>query len=127
MISITFTPEDGTAGGPVTLEDTLYLFFFRHSARDDRWYLDIHDADDNLLATGIKLVTHMNLLEPFSDPRLPTGELNATRIVGALLPVTDTDLGNSVSIEYMERSELDFLELLGLFFKEPPPPIAVVI
>lgn len=123
MITLKFKPEKNIAQGAVTIDGVVYIMVFKYDGRNDRWILDIRSQDDEPLALGIKLVERIDLLEGFSDSRLPTGQLFATRTKGAPQPVTKGDLGNSVLVNYMSKTELDFLALLSLGLN--PPRITV--
>jgi len=54
-----------------------YLLEFRYNQRENAWYFSISLADETLLFSGIKVEIGANLLERFSDVRLPQGTLFA--------------------------------------------------
>jgi hypothetical protein len=60
------------------LEGREYVLRLRWSQLESRWYLDVYDAQENLLAGAIKVVVNWPLLEAcrFSQA-LPPGELVA--------------------------------------------------
>jgi len=127
-ITFTFDPDgEDVARGPVDIDDVLYFMDYRYDARNDRWRLDISDKDNVLLAAGIKLVTYIDLLIPFTDPRLPTGELYATRLEGEISPVTKGDLGTKVFMIYITAEEIDIMETAALVLREKLPPTGVAI
>ncbi len=128
MKTFTFDPDgDEVIRGPATMDGNQYFMVFKYDKRNDRWRLDLLDVDSELIIAGVKLVTDLDLLIPFSDPRLPTGELFATRIEGELLPVTRDELGSIVVITYITRLELDIMEFFSVALTETPPIIGIAV
>lgn len=61
----------------VTMNGTLYKFYFSWNERQEIWQLSISDSDDNLLIGGLRLVPEIDLLAKYrvSVPALPPGML----------------------------------------------------
>jgi hypothetical protein len=86
------------------LDNAIYIFRVLYNSRGDYWTIDIHDANDNLLAAGIKLVLGANLVKAY--------RLNIT----ALIAVNNSDnqkdpgseaiLGTDVFIYYLNNADI---------------------
>lgn len=59
------------------LEGSFYNLRLVWNSRAQRWLLDISDAVGLPIATGIGIVTGVDMLRPFADSRLPGGQLFA--------------------------------------------------
>lgn len=129
MITFTFTSEDAdnVIRGPATIVDTQYFMVFKYDGRHDRWRLDLFDENNDLIAGGIKIVTDIDLLIPFTDSRLPDGELFVSRIEGQLAPVTRDELGSKVFVNFFNREELDILQGTSFALRSVLPPTATVV
>lgn len=57
------------------LDGTTYSFKFRYNSRMDRWAFDILTANEEPIVSSVLVVAGTFLLERFSDPRLPQGDL----------------------------------------------------
>lgn len=96
---------------PVELDGQVYILELRLNTRADRWMLRIFDADENPLATGLRLVPRVNLLDGLVLEILPPGELRVTHSAG--LSYVDADAwrqGRAVLV-YFEADELEVLDL----------------
>lgn len=95
----------------VELDGAQYTIEYRQSFRYDRITINIYDALGDLIAASIKLVAGANLLEPFSDERLPPGTLRVAQLPGNSVPTLET-LGVEVWLIYFSADEdalvLDF-------------------
>lgn len=89
-----------------------YIFRFWHNQREDRWYMDLFDAERSPIATGRKLVSNTNLIDCISDDRVPPGVIVAfdrhsygdaprPAITAGLL-----DLGERVLLLYFDADEI---------------------
>lgn len=95
----------------VTLEDIIYNLRFRYNAALDRYYLDLNDATDAPILSGIKLVCN-TLLNRFSkDERNPTGYLTCQSLVASdQSPPSFGQLGQRVRLYYATLAELNAAE-----------------
>jgi len=59
----------------VTLDNTPYILRFDYNARGEDWYITFTDRDENVIASGIKLLLHYELIHDYPDIGLPKGEL----------------------------------------------------
>ena len=90
------------------LEGVEYLFRFYWSDREQAQYFDISDQDGNILAAGIKCVLGQNLLDRFTGPTLPPGELWLTDLTGANAEiVTQAELGDRCPLVYFTSDDPD--------------------
>lgn len=91
------------------LDGTLYSFTFRWNARAGQWFLDIADASNDPIVSGIALVVSFPLARRCADPRMPPGLLTAYDTTGAGLDPGETDLGRRVVLLYFTEAELPLL------------------
>lgn len=59
----------------VTLADVPYILYFNWNSRDEAWYMDILDREENDLIVGIKLTNQSELISRYVDENLPKGKL----------------------------------------------------
>ncbi|HYQ47152.1 MAG TPA: hypothetical protein VER11_34515 [Polyangiaceae bacterium] len=91
------------------LDGVDYVLSFRHSQREDRWYLSIADAEEVPILTGLKLVTNWPLLQAYRfDPRVPPGELMASTLTTDDSPPGLNELGEGLRVQliYFEAGTL---------------------
>lgn len=83
------------------LDGREYVLAFRWSEREARWYFDIFDANGNVLAAGMKIVSNWPLLESrrFS-PGVPPGELFAVDRRAEPVDPGFAELGTVVPLVY---------------------------
>ena len=74
------TFEDPFYSYATTLEGKSYLLTFKYNQREECWYLSIYLSDLTPLATGIKMVPDVNLIQR-ADERLPPGFLFCTALL----------------------------------------------
>lgn len=101
-----------------TLDGRSYILRFLFNQREDRWYLNLSDADGVSIVDGIKIVVGFFLLRRVTDARRPPGRLIAKDLTardaddiaaGDKILELDpglTDLGARVKLLYLEESEL---------------------
>lgn len=79
----------------------------RWNSRAQSWYIDLSDADGNVLVGGVRLVTGVPLLNRFgARGNFPAGALVAVDTSGEGLPASYTDLGTRVRLFYIEAADL---------------------
>lgn len=77
------------------LDDRDYVLHFSWNEREGRWYLGIHDIEDDPIVDSIKLVTNWPLLRYYhSDPRCPPGELMVQTLTSDDSPPGFDELGS---------------------------------
>lgn len=89
------------------LDGVDYLLTFRWSQRDGHWLLDVADAQESPIVSGLALVVGPVLLAGVVDVRRPAGELVVVDTTGAndLDPAFD-DLGTRFVLTYVTAAEL---------------------
>ena len=89
----------------VSLDGSVYLLAFRWNTREGAWFMDISDANGDLLKPGIKLVCDWPLTSlRDTDPGLPPGMLSVFDQGGAQVDPTLDDLGTRVLLLYEEAN-----------------------
>ena len=84
------------------LDGTTYSFKFRYNSRMDRWAFDILTANNDPIIEGVLVVTGTLLLERFSDPRLPQGDMFVLNKEDENVSPGRNDLQKNVFILYDE-------------------------
>lgn len=84
------------------LDGTSYRLAFRWNSRTAGWYLTISTLSREVLASSIKLVEGVPLLQKRRDYRLPPGDL----IVSGAEPTRD-NLGGAAQLFYLDLAELE--------------------
>lgn len=85
-----------------------YTLRFAWNQREGRWYLTLLDAEDNLLVSGVKIVSNWPLLRYYQyDPDVPPGELMAQDATGDNSPpgFDEMGIGNRVELVYFAQVE----------------------
>jgi len=59
----------------ITFDDTPYIVRFDYNARGKDWYISFLNRDNEIIASGIKLLLHYELISSYPDIGLPKGEL----------------------------------------------------
>jgi len=91
------------------LDGTLYSLTFRWNSRANQWFVDLADAANDPIVSGIAIVVDFPLARRCRDPRMPPGALFAVDTTGAGLDPGETDLGRRVVILYFTEAELPLL------------------
>ena len=94
-----------------TLDGTAYVFDVRWNGRDAAWYLDVRDAEANIIRRGIRIVLGALLGRRCTDPRFPRGVLFASDLSGEQREAGFDDLGTRVRVYFYTPAE--YLELVG--------------
>ena len=68
------------------------------------WFMDVSDADGDMIKAGARVVSNWPLLLRVSDERLPSGNIMALRMVGSG-PPDITELGETVRLVYVESDD----------------------
>lgn len=58
----------------VTLEGLPYRFTFYWNTREEAWFMDISDREENLIIAGIKLVISHPVKQQYVEAELPPGD-----------------------------------------------------
>lgn len=86
------------------LAGTVYTIRQRWNTRDAAWYLDLFDADQSPIFSGIKIVLGVALGRRVTDPRMP-GVFIADDISGSETDATFDDIGTRVVVYFYPFSE----------------------
>jgi hypothetical protein len=97
----------------VRLEGRDFVFHFSLNEREDRYYLAIHDEENEPIATSIKMIANWPLLRSLRfRPELPPGELIAMDLTGDDSPPGVGELGQDkrVTLTYFTSDEVEAAE-----------------
>jgi hypothetical protein len=89
------------------LDGVMLAFTFRFNDRDGCWYFDLADALGNALASGLKAVTGVFLLEAVRGlPGMPSGDLFMLDTAGLSEDPTFDSLGRRHKLLYFTAAEM---------------------
>jgi hypothetical protein len=125
MRFINFTPPEEGADVPINLDGTDYILRYRYHGRTDRWMLIILDADENVLASGIKLLPLVDLYSTYLNTQLPPGELVLSKLNGDS-PATLADMGDLARVVYYTAVDMVGINLYRDLRLEQPQVTAFV-
>ena len=103
MKQIPTTADDVLYSQVTELDGADYVFTFALNLRDGRWYFDIADQDELVIAAGIPLVVNWDLLRRVQDARRPPGKLVCIDPTGA---GRDPGPDTAPTLLYVEGAEL---------------------
>jgi hypothetical protein len=90
----------------IELDEVVFELVFSFNPRDDHWYFDLYDETGTLLRAGLKAVTGTPLLRLIKSIDRPDGEILAVDPTGDDLEAGLTDLGDAVTLTYVEEVSL---------------------
>lgn len=91
----------------ITLDSIPYVLRFDYNSRGEDWYISFYDRDKILLASGIKLLLHYELIADYPDIGLPPGELWVFDSTDNLSnPGRDGFTNERLSLVYYSENEL---------------------
>lgn len=90
----------------ITLGAVAYSLIFRWNVPNLSWMMDIADQDNNLILSGIPLVTGADLLSPFEYLEIggsfDAGQLRAQTASNTFVPPTFVNLGTDGNLYWIE-------------------------
>jgi hypothetical protein len=106
-IKLPFSDKSDSAGFSfsIPLDGDVFKLEFRYNDRDERYYLNVYDEDDALLAASVKVVKGHPLLKHVVDERRPWGDFSVID-VGANAEPTLGNLGNGIEIIFSTYAEV---------------------
>lgn len=93
----------------VVIDNKLLRLDVHWNTRGEFWSLDIYDDQAEPIVLGIKLVLGTGLLDRYTSPKLPRGELMLVDTTDTLAKVGYDDLGTSALLVFMSAEELSAL------------------
>jgi hypothetical protein len=83
-----------------------YIFDVRWNGRDEAWYMDLYDVDEDPIRTGMKIVLGSLIGRRSVDPRYPAGAFVASDLSNSGTDATFDDLGVRVVVFFYSFEEL---------------------
>lgn len=87
----------------VALDGVNYKFQFQYNEREDFWYFNILDIEDNLIRTGLKVVSNWSLLRLMRGEIRPPGDLISVDTRDTPLDPHLENLGIESLFSYLEE------------------------
>ena len=87
----------------VSLDGVNYQLVFKYNGREDFWYFDILDTEDNPIRSGIKVVSNWPLLRLMKNEPRPPGELMGIDTRDIALDPHLEEFGVEVVFGYIEE------------------------
>ena len=88
----------------VELDGVVYRLRFKFNERDEAWYLDFLDLEDNFLRAGLRVVNDWTLLRLWQLASAPAGEMIAVSDEQQTTVAQIDELGKSVILTYLGGS-----------------------
>jgi len=88
------------------LDGVVYRFRLKYRERYDCWDMQIAESDGSVIIDGIRVTEGIDLLYPYSDPRLPPGELICVDTKGLGAAPTRRDWRERHILKYIESIEI---------------------
>ena len=90
---------------PIVIEGLSYVLYFSYSAHSGRWWMDIHDADDLPLQSGVMVTSGWPLIQGV-DQRLPNGQILCVRLDDLQDDPGLDDFGQEAILLYFPADEI---------------------
>lgn len=95
----------------ITLDGVEFSLTFIFNERDESWIMNISDANENPLRSGLKVVNEFPLLRLWQEQASPGGDMIAVNEGDSVQPPTLNQLGSDVILTYLDASELEAVGL----------------
>ncbi len=89
------------------LDGVDFRFEFRFNEREQRFYMDLRDVDDDPILVGVKLVADWDALRYLVDPRRPQGTIMIVDSQGEGRAARLGDLGRRIKLIYLTAEDLE--------------------
>lgn len=87
----------------LSLDGTVFRFKFKYNSREETWYFNILDLNNNILRAGIKVVNEWLLLRLWAERTgRPLGDIISVNLGEVPNPPTLEQLGEDVVLTYNE-------------------------
>lgn len=98
----------------VELEGTFYVLRFRFNGRAERWFMDLYDDDEVLLAGSLPLCVGTLLTGHLRHRAgMPPGAFSVVDSTGSGTDPAEADLGERVKVVYLTAEETDAMQQVG--------------
>jgi len=97
----------------VILDNVAYRFSFNWNGRGQYWSMTMADINNNILLAGIKIMIQAELIQDFPGRGLPPGAMIAFDPGRKINQITQTNLGDTVSLIYITAAEVEILDAGG--------------
>jgi len=85
------------------LNGTVFRFKFKYNSREETWYFNVLDLNNNILRAGLKVVNEWVLLRLWAARTgRPLGDIVTVNLGAVSAPPTLTQLGAEVVLTYSE-------------------------
>ncbi len=101
-----FIPSEFNYRVNSVIEGTEFIFDVRWNGRDEAWYMDLLDVDEDPIRTGIKIVLGSLLGRRSVDARYPDGAFVASDLAQSGVDAGFNDLGVRVVVFFYTQAEL---------------------
>ena len=94
----------------LTLDDEIFVFYFKWNALNAFWVMDIYNRDEEPIIVGIKIVPNYDLLAAYNTNAQPKGNIICQNIVGTFDEIGRFDMSQKFELVYYNVGELDALQ-----------------
>ncbi len=101
-----FIPSEFNYRVNSVISDVEYIFDVRWNARDEAWYVDLLDIDEDPIRLGMKIVLGTLIGRRTTDPRYPPGAFVASDLANSGVDAGFDDFGVRVVVFFYTVAEL---------------------
>lgn len=102
LLELPITNEKYNYQFDIILDGKKYFFSFNYNIRVDSWFMDIADSNEVPIVQGLLLFLGLDLLDQYSDERLPQGNLFIVNNKEDFVEATEENFGVDVKLYYNE-------------------------
>lgn len=103
---IPFVPSEPHYRFSTVVDGIPCIFEVRWNSRDEAWYFDILNTEEQPIASGVKIVLGVHLGRRYSHPLFNNGVFVATDTSGQSRDATLDDLGTRVQVRHYTNFEI---------------------
>jgi hypothetical protein len=106
VIPLENAPELGNLNFTTSMDGVSYKIYLKYNGREDFWYADLEDIEENIIRQGIKVVSNWALLRLIQTTPRPPGELMAIDTRFSPIDPSLAEFGNEIELLYVEEGSL---------------------
>lgn len=89
----------------ITLSNVIFSLDFKYNTRMSRWIMNINDASENQILSGIPVLINRNLTAQYSTLSIPAGTIFANDDTGQDTQPTQFSFGTDHTLLYLDPTQ----------------------
>lgn len=98
--------ELGNFNLTTSMDGSNYKLTFKYNQREDFWYFDLSDIEDNIIRQGIKIISDFPVTRLIADDNRPPGAIYYIDTRDPPFDPSLEELGNEVVFIYVEEASV---------------------